>query len=151
MKDCTLRRLEIRAVEISTTKPIKSPDDVMSFLGDRYSMEIVERFFVIPLDGRGRPTGFYIGSQGTLTASLVHPREVFCIALREAASSIVVAHNHPSGDVSPSNEDRTITKRLADAGRLLGVQLHDHVIFAGRGQFYSFAEQNPDFLRRGEA
>ena len=74
-----------------------------------------------------------MASQGTLTASLVHPREVFRPALREGAAALVVAHNHPSGDPSPSAEDQEVTRRLVQAGALLGVPLLDHVVVAERG------------------
>jgi DNA repair protein RadC len=79
-------------------------------------------------------------SQGTLTASLVHPREVFRPALRESAAAVVLVHNHPSGDPAPSHEDREITRRLARAGALLGVPVLDHVIVADRG-YASLREQ----------
>ena len=72
-------------------------------------------------------------SQGTLTASLVHPREVFRPALRDAAAAVVLVHNHPSGDPTPSREDREITQRLAEAGELLGIPVLDHVVVAERG------------------
>jgi DNA repair protein RadC len=72
-------------------------------------------------------------SQGTLTASLVHPREVFRPALRESAAAVVLVHNHPSGDPTPSREDIEITERLMRAGELLGVPVLDHVVVAERG------------------
>jgi DNA repair protein RadC len=72
-------------------------------------------------------------SQGTLTASLVHPREVFAPALREPAAAIVLVHNHPSGDPTPSREDHEVTARLAAAGELLGIPVLDHVVVAEQG------------------
>ena len=78
-------------------------------------------------------------SQGTLTASLVHPREVFRPALREASAAVILVHNHPSGDPTPSREDLQITTRLVRAGEILGVQVLDHVIVAERG-FVSLRE-----------
>jgi DNA repair protein RadC len=72
-------------------------------------------------------------SQGTLTASLVHPREVFRPALRESAAALVLVHNHPSGDPTPSREDREITERLMQAGEILGIPVLDHVVVAERG------------------
>lgn len=92
-----------------------------------------ERFLAILLDGRHRVMRDVLISQGTLTASLVHPREVFRPALREAAAAIVLVHNHPSGDPTPSEEDREITRRLVAAGELLGVRVLDHVVVAERG------------------
>jgi DNA repair protein RadC len=81
-------------------------------------------------------------SHGTLTASLVHPREVFRPALREGAAALVVVHNHPSGDPAPSAEDHQVTERLARAGELLGVRLLDHVVVAERG-YRSLREEAP--------
>ena len=88
---------------------------------------------MVLLDGRHRVRRTVTASQGTLTASLVHPREVFRPALRESAAAVLVVHNHPSGDPTPSEEDRRVTRRLAEAGALLGVPLLDHVVVAERG------------------
>jgi DNA repair protein RadC len=79
-------------------------------------------------------------SQGTLTSSPVHPREVFAPAVRHSAAAVVLVHNHPSGDPQPSADDLDITRRLADAGRLLGVRVVDHVI-VGDGSFVSLADR----------
>lgn len=98
-----------------------------------------ERFYVLLLDGKGRLLRELRVSEGTLTASLVHPREVFRVALREAAASVVLVHNHPSGDPTPSAEDEALTRRLRAAGDLLGVAVLDHVVL-GRGRWLSFAE-----------
>jgi DNA repair protein RadC len=78
-------------------------------------------------------------TRGTLDASLVHPREVFRPAIAEAAASVILVHNHPSGDPSPSAEDRAVTRQLASAGELLGISVLDHVI-VGEGRYVSFAE-----------
>ena len=88
---------------------------------------------VLLLDGRHRVLGEEIVSLGTLTASLVHPREVFRPAIRASAAALILVHNHPSGDPEPSPEDRTVTERLASAGDLLGVPVLDHVVVAERG------------------
>ena len=79
-------------------------------------------------------------TRGILDSSLVHPREVFRAAIAEAAAGIIVVHNHPSGDPTPSAEDRTVTRQLVAAGQLLDLPLHDHVIIAG-DRFTSFAAQ----------
>jgi DNA repair protein RadC len=92
-----------------------------------------EQFHLLLLDGRHRVLREVMASRGTLTASLVHPREVFRPALREGAAALVVVHNHPSGDPGPSHEDREVTRRLVQAGALLGVPLLDHVVVAERG------------------
>lgn len=87
-----------------------------------------ENFIVMMLDTKNKVTGLTITSIGTLNSSLVHPREVFKAAILTNAASIILAHNHPSGDPTPSREDMDITKRLAETGKLLGIEILDHVI-----------------------
>ena len=101
-----------------------------------FSRHKEERFVVLCLDSKQRLLKQEEVFKGTLTSSLVHPREVFATALRERAASILVAHNHPSGDVEPSDEDLAVTKRLEEAGRLIGIPLKDHLII-GRDRFLS--------------
>lgn len=95
-----------------------------------------ETFLCLLLDGRHRLRRIARVSEGTLTSSLVHPREFFLPAVREGAAAVVAAHNHPSGDPEPSDEDVEITRRLVDAGRLLGIPLLDHVVM-GDGRYVS--------------
>ena len=90
-----------------------------------------ELFVALLLDAKHRLRRVERVSLGTLTSSLVHPREVFRAAVREGAAAVLVAHNHPSGDPTPSGEDLAVTRRLHDAGRLVGIPLLDHVIVAG--------------------
>jgi DNA repair protein RadC len=99
-----------------------------------------ERFLVLLLDGKHRLKRRELVSEGTLTTSLVHPREVFRPAVRESAAAVVVVHNHPSGDPEPSLEDVEVTRRLIEAGRLLGIPLLDHVV-VGDGRFASLRER----------
>jgi DNA repair protein RadC len=103
--------------------------------------EMVEVFVAILLDGKNRAVGFVEVSRGTMTASLVHPREVFGPALRMGAVGIVVAHNHPSGDPTPSSQDVQVTARLREAGALLGVPLLDHVVIGSAGRYVSLREE----------
>lgn len=103
-----------------------------------------EQFAVLALDARHRPLGWRITSIGTLTAALVHPREVFRPALVLGAAAVVVVHNHPSGDPTPSAEDERLTARLIAAGRLLGVELLDHVVVGAPDAAYSFRASRPD-------
>lgn len=98
-----------------------------------------EHFAVFFLDARSEEIRREVVSIGTLTESLVHPREVFEPAVRHLASHIIAAHNHPSGDAEPSAEDAKITKRLVECGRVLGIELVDHVIVTKAG-FFSFRE-----------
>jgi DNA repair protein RadC len=99
-----------------------------------------EVFLVILLDGRNRKIEELRVSEGSLSASIVHPREVFLPAVRASAAAILVAHNHPSGDPQPSREDRAVTLRLAEAGELLGIRLLDHLI-VGETSYWSFADE----------
>lgn len=98
-----------------------------------------ECFIMLGLDGRRRIIHHEVVSIGTLTATLVHPREVFKPAIVNNCSSIVVAHNHPSGDPNPSHEDRLLTERLCQAGKLLGINLDDHLVI-GKGCFVSLRQ-----------
>lgn len=100
-----------------------------------------EHFVCIMLDGQSKPTGYQVVSVGTINSSLVHPREVFAPAMVCHAASILIGHNHPSGDPRPSHEDREVTLRLREAGRILGIELVDHVIVGnGSDSYFSFRE-----------
>ena len=92
-----------------------------------------EEFHIVTLDTKLHPISIHQITVGTLDSSLVHPREVFRPAIREAASSILLVHNHPSGDPTPSSQDRAVTDRLKRAGDLIGIQVIDHIIVASRG------------------
>jgi DNA repair protein RadC len=125
------RRLAER--RLANGDPIRGPEDVFRHFHARLRDMPHEQFHLLLLDGRHRVLREIMASRGTLTASLVHPREVFRPALREGAAALVVVHNHPSGDPGPSHEDREVTRRLVQAGALLGVPLLDHVVVAERG------------------
>ncbi len=99
-----------------------------------------EQFLVCCLDAKNTSIGVNIVSIGSLTLSIVHPREVFKPAILLNACAIIAVHNHPSGDPTPSAEDRTLTARLREAGDLLGIRLLDHLIL-GDDRLYSFADQ----------
>ncbi len=105
-----------------------------------------ETFFVILLDARHRVLGVRPISTGDLCGAPVHPREVFLPAIRESAASIVVAHNHPSGDATPSDSDHGVTERLRDVGVLVGIELLDHVV-VGASSYYSFADRRASVIR----
>lgn len=113
--------------------------DVFTRFAIRFRGLRKERFYALYLDGKGSLLHEERVSEGTLTSSLVHPREVFAPALLHRAAAVIVTHNHPSGDPEPSAEDRATTRRLLRAGRLLGVDLLDHVVI-GDGRYSSFLE-----------
>lgn len=98
-----------------------------------------EHFLILCLNARRQLIHLETVSIGTLSASLVHPREVFSPAIAHAAAAVVAVHNHPSGDSTPSSEDRDVTRRLQRAGELLGIPLADHVVVSASG-FFSFRE-----------
>ena len=98
-----------------------------------------ERFLVFFLDSKNNILGFNEASVGSLNASVVHPRDTFRAAVIKGASAVVFAHKHPSGDPSPSREDRECTNRLIQAGKILGIRVLDHIII-GHDDYYSFAD-----------
>ena len=119
---------------------IRSPDDIVTFFKFLFDGQVKERFVVFWLNSANRVTGFEIVTEGILNSSLVHPREVFRGAIVSTSASIILAHNHPSGNPEPSSEDLCITKQLVEAGRIIGIPVHDHIIFA-EGAPTSFAER----------
>lgn len=98
-----------------------------------------EHFFLLSFDTRNRLIGVDTVSVGSLNASLVHPRELFDLAIRRHAAYVIVSHNHPSGDADPSDEDIAVTRRLADSGKILGIRVVDHIIVC-HDCYYSFHE-----------
>lgn len=117
-----------------------SPREVWEQLKDIHNSK-KEHFVVFFLDTQNREIKRELISVGTLNSSLIHPREVFEPAIKHLASHIIIAHNHPSRSLEPSDEDLAVTKRLTDSGRLLGIEVLDHVIVTGGG-YASFKEKN---------
>jgi DNA repair protein RadC len=118
---------------------VRSPHDIYRVFGPRLEDLPVEEFHVAILDSQQRLQRDVLVSRGTLNASLVHPREVFREAIAERAASLVLVHNHPSGDPTPSMDDRVVTEQLLAAGELVGISVRDHVI-VGRGRYISFMQ-----------
>lgn len=110
---------------------IRSPEDAVRWLSPRLRDLSVEEFHVLALDSQSRVLRDITITRGLLDSSLVHPREVFRAAIAEAAAGIILVHNHPSGDPTPSPEDRAVTRQLVQAGRLLDLPVYDHLIVAG--------------------
>lgn len=107
---------------------------------DENRIDLVEDFKMLLLNRANRLIGIYHVSSGTTAGTLVDTKLVFVAALKANASGIILAHNHPSGNLRPSNEDRSLTKRLTNAGELLDIKVLDHIIVANEG-YYSFAEE----------
>jgi DNA repair protein RadC len=99
-----------------------------------------EHFLLLTMNNKNRVNGFKVISTGSLTASLVHPREVWRAALYLCAAAVVFVHNHPSGDPAPSPEDQDITRRLKETGDVLGIRVLDHVVL-GHERFFSFSDR----------
>src|SRR5881397_933570 len=118
---------------------IRGPQDVHRFLHERASQELAEVFYVLTLNTQAQVVSAQEVTRRTLNASLVHSREVFRLAIAEGAAGIVVVHNHPSGDPTPSADDRAVTRQLVEAGKLLDIPVYDHVVVGG-DRYVSFAE-----------
>ena len=139
----------LAAIEIgrrlASVKPLERasftcPQDGADYLMPRLRFLAKEQFVVVLLNSKNRIIGTETISEGSLTGSVVHPREVFQPAILQHAAAIVVAHNHPSGDPSPSMEDREITHTLVEAGKTMGIPVLDHLVI-GDGTYYSFQEE----------
>jgi DNA repair protein RadC len=144
-----LRTIEWKFREVTQEYPevhsseriyIRSPDDIIQHFRFLFEAQVRERFVVVWLNSANRVTGYEVVSEGTLNASIVHPREVFRGSIVATCAAIVVAHNHPSGNPEPSREDVEITRQLVEAGKIIGIPVHDHIIFAG-DKHTSFAER----------
>jgi DNA repair protein RadC len=119
---------------------IHSPEDVARHMVPLLRDRTNEVFVVLMLDAKNALRSKIEITSGTLNASLVHPREVYKVAIDHRAASIIVVHNHPSGNPEPSREDAEVTRQLVEAGRIVGIPLHDHLIVAGE-RFCSLAEK----------
>lgn len=123
--------------------PIRAAADVVRAFTSLQSKGLVptgrEVFAVVLLNARHRTIGFHVVSIGTLNNTAVHPREVFRLAVTIGAHAMILAHNHPSGDATPSQEDRRVTDRLTEAGVIIGIEVLDHVVI-GDTRYFSFAD-----------
>lgn len=141
LKQIVWRFRDVEEVPEGLEKKVKvtTPGDMMKF-SFMFEDRTNERFVVFILNSNNIVQAVDIVTEGTLNASLVHPREVFRSAILGAGAAIIVAHNHPSGNTEPSSEDLNITRQLVESGKLLGIPVHDHIIFAGYS-YTSFAER----------
>jgi DNA repair protein RadC len=114
-------------------KPVQSPQEAFSSMQEKLRGKKKEHFYVLCLDTRNRVNNKTQVSIGNLDSSIVHPREVFKVAISSLASAVIFVHNHPSGDLEPSAEDINLTRRLVEAGELLGITVLDHIIVGDKG------------------
>jgi DNA repair protein RadC len=121
-------------------RSVRSPEDGYELLKLFLEEKDREHFIVVSLDTKNQPVSINVCHIGSLNASIVHPREVMKSAILSNAASIIVGHNHPSGKAEPSREDIEVTKRLVEAGKIIGIEVLDHII-VGDGMFTSLKEK----------
>ena len=131
------RRLSTQAPAYKS-KELTNPEKAYRLIKSKLKDYHKEHFYIIALNSRNQPIAEV--SVGSLNASIVHPREVFAEAIKNKAASVVFAHNHPSGDPEPSEDDLVLTKRLVESGKILGIEVFDHIIVA-KDEFFSFKDK----------
>ncbi|MBI1818658.1 MAG: DNA repair protein RadC [Deltaproteobacteria bacterium] len=119
--------------------PLRGSQDIYAHFREHLAAEVCEYFYAVLLDNKHRKLRDIVVSQGSLTASIVHPRDVFAHVVRFSAAAVIFVHNHPSGDPTPSQEDIDITRRLREVGDLVGVRVLDHIVI-GKGRYVSFVD-----------
>jgi DNA repair protein RadC len=132
------RRLRQKKWEVGDA--LRSSEDVFRHFSERLVNEKREIFYVVLLNNKNRKIREVKISEGSLTASLVHPREVYNPVIRESAAAVIFVHNHPSGDPAPSPEDMEITRRLKEVGEVMGIRVLDHVV-VGHDRYFSFSDR----------
>ncbi|HLG56858.1 MAG TPA: JAB domain-containing protein [Vicinamibacterales bacterium] len=141
VKELTVRYRQRRVTGmLSLPGRLTNPRDAAAVLVPILRDEVIEVCGLLCLSTQTDILAYYELSRGTLDSTIVHPRDVFRIALLANAATVVVGHNHPSGDPTPSPDDRVLTQRLKDAGTLIGIPLTDHVIVVMDGRYFSFRE-----------
>ena len=133
--------VEVRVVRETPLARLASPREVFEYMVKTYEADTwpEERFYVLCLDAQNQVRHVQEVTRGIVDASVVHPREVFWLAVHERATSVMLIHNHPSGDPTPSPADREITRQLVEAGKILGIPIRDHVVI-GDGRYASFLD-----------
>lgn len=130
----------LRTLSGKEKRILKSPEDVANYYIPIMQDLKKETFRIILLDSQGKIIKEAIISEGSLSASIVHPREVFRAAIIDSAAGIILVHNHPSGDPRPSEEDLRISKLLVESGKILNIRVHDHIII-GDGKYLSLSRE----------
>lgn len=143
------RLLQQKSADSPGVSSFKNSRDVYDHYRPQFYGLKKERFLCVLLDVKNRVFKETIISEGTLTSSPVHPREVFRVAIKEAAASVLFVHNHPSGDPNPSRDDVEITRRLVETGKVVGIHVLDHVVVAD-GHYISLMEQGCLSFRKSE-
>ncbi len=134
-----VRRIESQSKWFSNKK-ITTPADVAKIFIPLFRDEVKEKFIVICLNSANKIIRYEVISVGSLNSSIVHAREVFKVAIENNSANIILMHNHPSGNIEPSNEDIKVTKRLVESGKILDITVFDHIIVAGNS-YMSFIDR----------
>ena len=130
----------VREGRATYSEVVSAPAEAAAFFQKHIGKSVQEHFTALFLNARNAPIGWREISRGSVSASIVHPRECFLPAISLAASSVILAHNHPSGDPSPSKDDLDLTRRLVKAGEILGIEVLDHLIIV-EDSFLSLKER----------
>ena len=136
------------AITTNWDRQVRRSQDVADFMAPLAASLDREQFWVLLLNGKNTVIGLNLVAVGSLTAALVHPREVYVAAILGKAASIVLVHNHPSGDPAPSSEDLALTRRLREVGDLVGIRVLDHIVLGDGSAYCSLAD---DGVLDGEA
>ena len=139
----SLQTTKVRFVGERSTRCASSPAEAVEILREIFEGLDADRehFVILALNSANRATGFKVISTGATNASLADPRTLFRDAIALGAASLIMAHNHPSGDPAPSREDIALTRKLVEGGKLLDINIHDHIILGGDTAFVSLAER----------
>lgn len=140
LKACFEIGRRMRQEKWEVGRSLRSSEDVFRHFRERLEKEKREIFYVVLLNNKNRKIREVKVSEGSLTASLVHPREVYNPVIRESAAAVIFVHNHPSGDPAPSPEDLEITRRLKEVGEVMGIRVLDHVVI-GHDRYFSFSDR----------
>ena len=135
-----IRLIRDGRISVDATPIIRTPQDTLTVLEPELSELAYERFIALALSTKNHVIAVLPVSSGSLNASIVHPRELFQRAILSNSASLILAHNHPSGDPAPSPEDIALTRKLIEAGLLLDIPVLDHIVL-GYGRFVSFKER----------
>ena len=151
LDDYSFKQVEVRLYlkegeTLYSPEPISSPDSAINVLSELMKDLDREMVAVVNLDTKNRPMNYNIVSIGSINTSLAPIQNIMKSAILSNAASIMLAHNHPSGDCTPSRQDYELTARLAEAGKLLEIPVLDHLILGGDGDRYSFREHNPELF-----
>ena len=123
----------------SAHNAIRTPKDVFTIIDSEYETAVVETAMMLALDTKNKVIGVFTVSTGSLNASIIHPRDIFQRAILSNAASVILVHNHPSGDPTPSPEDIELTRKLVEAGKVMDIGVLDHII-VGEGRYSSLKE-----------